>query len=84
MTDKLPPAVTATDMRLDAILAELRGLRADMDAAPVGWRQRLDRAADAVAALGDAPVTVELREPETSAAPLVEVDESPKPARKRR
>ncbi len=52
MSDRsLPHAVTATDMRLDAILAELRGLRVDLDQAPVAWRQRLDQLADDVAAV---------------------------------
>lgn len=60
--DMLPPA-SGTDQRLDAILAELRGLRSDLDRAPVAWRQRVDRIANDVAALGDEPQTVELREP---------------------
>lgn len=69
----LPRAVTGTDLVLHAILAELRGLRGDMEAAPVAWRQRLDQIAGDVAALKGAlpasraePVdgeTIELREP---------------------
>lgn len=64
----LPPAVTPTDQRLDAILAELQALRADLDRAPVAVRQRLDHLTATLASVADGE-PVELREPETPAKP---------------
>lgn len=66
MTDRtLPPAATSMDYRLDAVIAELRGLRADLERYPVAVRQRIDRLTDDVSALAVADgETVELREPE--------------------
>lgn len=64
MSRPLPPALTGTDFRLDAILDELQGLRADLERAPVGVRQRVDRIIDGASALHDDPAdgeTVELR-----------------------
>ena len=75
MTGRMLPPASGTDQRLDAILDELRGLRADLERAPVAVRQRVDRLADDVAALGGPE---EPREPET-----VELrgTERPKPTR---
>lgn len=65
MTDELTPAATSTEQRLDAILAELRGLRADLTDAPVRVRQRVDRLTDDLNTVRmNGPVKVELREPE--------------------
>ncbi|MCC6314213.1 MAG: hypothetical protein IT337_09360 [Thermomicrobiales bacterium] len=64
----LPPAVTSADLRLDAILDELRGLRADLERAPVALRQRVDQITAGLEQVADG-ATVELREPEPPPRP---------------
>lgn len=63
MTDRMLPPASGTDQRLDAILDELRGLRTDLERAPVSVRQRIDQLVDGVSAIADGD-QIELREPE--------------------
>lgn len=64
MSHPTQAATSGTDERLDLVIEELRALRADLAAAPVGTRKRVDALIDDVAAVNDEPrdgETVELR-----------------------
>lgn len=51
MTDRMPAQTTTTDQWLARLHGEVVELRAELERAPVGIRQRLDAIADDVAAL---------------------------------